>query len=334
MRGLASVADMGISGDMISLRPLKWGLLAACCLPVVSGRAAELDNDYGFFDEPNEIGIGIRAFNDDEGAVYDRALLDMGMAQALYYGGVVDPAAYGNSYAVFLQSMMPRLPVGEGNPAVDDGWSSEMLPSGIAEITHVDGRPEYGDYILWVDETVGTYIMALSFWFQKSVLDTHDAAGTRYDPGNPGLVRDGEADWTLKYGDDLTAEELARPGTVLFTPEFTAFSADGLSQWSTSGFTMAFVPLFDVTNEPTISLARIGEVLRIGFSGTVQESPDMQTWTTMDPQPASPFEVTLPPGEKRFFRLEEAAPAATTVKAGEPSAKAAQMRSVKPALRR
>ena len=107
-------------------------------------------------------------------------------------------------------------------------------------------------------------------------------------------------------------------GTIYFTPEFTAYSADGLSQWSTVGQEMALVPLF-VVDELQLDLNRVGDSLQVAFSGTLQESIDMETWTTMDPQPVSPFVFTLNSGQKRFFRLEEVASAPATSATAYPS---------------
>ena len=55
---------------------------------------------------------------------------------------------------------------------------------------------------------------------------------------------------------------------------------------------------------PTVSIARSVDDFSVTFEGVLQESPDLATgnWTTLDPQPVSPYQVTIPPGVKRFFR--------------------------------
>lgn len=55
---------------------------------------------------------------------------------------------------------------------------------------------------------------------------------------------------------------------------------------------------------PLIGITPSVEGMQIEHRGTLQESGDLNSWTDMNPQPASPWTVTIEPGEKRFFRIK------------------------------
>lgn len=62
------------------------------------------------------------------------------------------------------------------------------------------------------------------------------------------------------------------------------------------------VTKFDVTTIPQISAQPAGDgKLQITFTGVLQESSDLQTWTTVTPQPASPWLAAVGKGNE-FFR--------------------------------
>lgn len=54
---------------------------------------------------------------------------------------------------------------------------------------------------------------------------------------------------------------------------------------------------------PTISISPLSSTneIEITFTGTLQTSEDLATWTTIEPQPLSPYRVTTPP-QKKFWR--------------------------------
>ena len=54
---------------------------------------------------------------------------------------------------------------------------------------------------------------------------------------------------------------------------------------------------------PSISISQSGGLIEVTYTGTIQESTSLSGWTTLDPQPASPFTVSLAPGEKIFYQV-------------------------------
>ncbi|NDV61719.1 hypothetical protein G0Q06_04585 [Puniceicoccales bacterium CK1056] len=53
---------------------------------------------------------------------------------------------------------------------------------------------------------------------------------------------------------------------------------------------------------PLIEFTRHVDGMEIEYRGTLQESSDLNSWTDMNPQPASPWTFIFEPGGKRFFR--------------------------------
>jgi len=60
----------------------------------------------------------------------------------------------------------------------------------------------------------------------------------------------------------------------------------------------------ELVNTPMIEIISGLDGMQIDYRGTLQESSDLNSWTDMDPQPGSPWTLTLVPGEKRFFRTK------------------------------
>ncbi|NDV61587.1 hypothetical protein G0Q06_03910 [Puniceicoccales bacterium CK1056] len=73
------------------------------------------------------------------------------------------------------------------------------------------------------------------------------------------------------------------------------------------GFTLTGMTVDVVSSglaEPTISIANTGGSLEVTYTGTIQESTSLSGWTTIDPQPASPFTVPAPAsGDKIFYQV-------------------------------
>lgn len=54
--------------------------------------------------------------------------------------------------------------------------------------------------------------------------------------------------------------------------------------------------------EGSVSITMTGGTVSVEYTGTLQESSDLAIWSTLDPQPASPFTFSLSAGDKRFFK--------------------------------
>ena len=68
-------------------------------------------------------------------------------------------------------------------------------------------------------------------------------------------------------------------------------------------YTMNFKNI-PVGMKPYLDLTKVDGSLIINYHGTIQQSTDLKNWTTVDPQPQSPFEIYLQSGEKVFYKLE------------------------------
>ncbi|MGC9452542.1 MAG: hypothetical protein ACP5I4_13980 [Oceanipulchritudo sp.] len=54
--------------------------------------------------------------------------------------------------------------------------------------------------------------------------------------------------------------------------------------------------------EGSVSISMAGGTVSVEYTGTLQQSSDLATWSTLDPQPASPFTFSPTAGDKRFFK--------------------------------
>jgi hypothetical protein len=89
--------------------------------------------------------------------------------------------------------------------------------------------------------------------------------------------------------------------TGSFVMSQAAQPLSGSVGFSLQGITVDVVP---APAEPAISIMEVGGQLEITYSGgVIQESTSLSGWTTLDPQPASPFTVILAPGEKIFYQV-------------------------------
>jgi hypothetical protein len=53
----------------------------------------------------------------------------------------------------------------------------------------------------------------------------------------------------------------------------------------------------------SLSIDSVAGSLQVEYSGILEESTDLSTWTQLDPQPASPLIISVSTGEAKFFRL-------------------------------
>lgn|GEM_PF-5132768 len=94
--------------------------------------------------------------------------------------------------------------------------------------------------------------------------------------------------------------------TITFSSSATitdfASGTSGISVMTADGFA------YEVQTpvEPEVSISRETDSLVITFTGILQSSITLSGWADLDPQPASPYIISLPTAEaKRFFRARD-----------------------------
>ncbi|MGJ3243858.1 MAG: PEP-CTERM sorting domain-containing protein [Opitutales bacterium] len=203
--------------------------MVACALSVVTHDAYMVNLSIGNIAQQSGLQkTPMTITNDDSGSEYTS--LEITGGADTVWNHIVNQGFYGNNFATFLGDFNQDFEVGAGE--VSSGWDASTTNSGLEEVTttgtfNIDPFTSHPDE----NEMNGTYT--------HSLLDTHDAAGNIYQPGD---IPDGLTDWDLYKFSALTPQQqtIAGANNWDFTPSVTAYA--GTFSFSDQAESLSYFP--------------------------------------------------------------------------------------------
>jgi hypothetical protein len=223
-------------------------------------------------DGPSTYTLNSQVTNDEPGAILNEGTLNIYQELAQDLLALPGNASYNNEVTTLMADWDFNIdPTGE----VFTGWSATINPDGSVSINNNDF-----DWDIWSDNS-SRDMQAYSVVIPKSQLEYDGVAG--YDPN--------------------TDASIVLSDTTI--PDAFAGSEGGAGgvYWSAAG--TYYEIAIPAPGTYALSISKEGSSLVLDFNGTLQKSTNLHTWTTLDPQPASPHPITLEPNQKVFYRLED-----------------------------
>jgi hypothetical protein len=227
-------------------------------------------------ENPIDFTLDSRATNDDPGVIYYSAELNIYKALAASLWNLPSNQATYADMTDMLADWSGVSVRGPPSSEVYTGWAATLNADGSVSIRNNDF-----DWDTWYDTNTDPSqdMQAYTLIVPKSQLECDGVAG--YNPlTDASIVLSDSTRLDAFVGDEG--------------------GAGGLSWQGEGTFYQVAVP---VPN--SISITQDDTSIIVSFNGVLEESTDLKHWATLNPQPPSPYQVTLEPNQRVFYRLED-----------------------------